>query len=264
MNKIFLVVMAIIGFALLVAFVLLPTPADALQRCKDNTFSQTEPGTRGACSGHGGVDKTWDAAKPPFSQPPVDLPDDSYGIQPVPETTPRNPSLPPTTTPPSIEVPVDSTIKKLNRLSVAAEVGGYDRSAFKYYQSTRTKVLRDEYNGGWYDIYTGKVFNFSRYVEIDHVVPMSEAWASGGKYWSADKLKDFGNNTRDSIHLAAVEKTVNREKSGYEPHEWLPYINQCEYLTNWVQIKTNYDLSVDSREKNYITDYWNYYCTEGK
>ena len=264
MNKIFIGVMVAVGFILFIAFTLMPTPVDALQRCKDNTFSQTEPGTRGACSRHGGVDKTFDAAKPPFSQPPAGLPDDAYGIQPVPETpkseAPRNPDLPGVVIPPSIEVPASNTIKKLNKLSVAAEVGGYDRSAFRYYQSTRTKVLQDEHMGGWLDIYTNKVFQFSSDVEIDHVVPMSEAWASGGKYWTASKLKDFGNNTRDSIHLAAVEKKINREKSGWEPHQWMPYVDQCEYLTNWVQIKTNYDLSVDTKEKSYITNYWEYYC----
>ena len=66
MNKIFLGFMAIIGFVLLIAFVLMPAPAEAIQRCNDNTFSSTEPGTRGACSRHGGVDKTWDASAPPF------------------------------------------------------------------------------------------------------------------------------------------------------------------------------------------------------
>ena len=34
-------------------------PAQSVQKCNDGTFSQTEPGTKGACSGHGGVDKSW-------------------------------------------------------------------------------------------------------------------------------------------------------------------------------------------------------------
>ena len=273
MNKIFLGVMAVVGFILLIAFVLMPTPADAIQRCNDNTFSSTEPGTRGACSRHGGVDKTWEASAPPFSQPPLGWKDEWVTVDPVPSpiTSPAptpKPSLPGVVIPPSIEVPdapVSDTISKLNNLNVGPEVGGYSRDAFKYYSgSTRTQVLRDEHNGGWYDIYTGRVFQFSKYVEIDHLVPMVEAWASGAKFWSADKLRDFGNNTRDADHLVAVEKRINREKSGYEPHEWMPYIDQCGYLTKWVGIKDRYDLSVDTKEKSYITNYWNYYCTEGK
>ena len=34
-------------------------PAQGIQKCKDGTFSQTEPGTKGACSYHGGVDPSW-------------------------------------------------------------------------------------------------------------------------------------------------------------------------------------------------------------
>ena len=34
-------------------------PAQSVQKCNDGTFSQTEPGTKGACSRHGGVDNSW-------------------------------------------------------------------------------------------------------------------------------------------------------------------------------------------------------------
>ena len=34
-------------------------PAQSIQLCNDGTFSQTEPGTKGACSRHGGVDTSW-------------------------------------------------------------------------------------------------------------------------------------------------------------------------------------------------------------
>ena len=96
----------VVAALVLVPFFIYQEVANATQRCNDGTFSQTEPGTRGACSGHGGVDKSWRDVGTP-----------------KPVETPKL-NLPPTQSTPEISIPVetDTFLLKLNSLPVAYEM----------------------------------------------------------------------------------------------------------------------------------------------
>ncbi len=66
-------------------------PAQGIQKCKDGTFSQTEPGTKGACSYHGGVDPSWtplEAVDTDADQPAAEAAQQSEPVQ-------QTPPLPP-------------------------------------------------------------------------------------------------------------------------------------------------------------------------
>jgi len=105
-------------------------------------------------------------------------------------------------------------------------------------------------SGNWYSPYDGTTFTAASGLDIDHVVPLSEAWDSGASKWTTAQRQAFANDvTRPQ--LVAVSASSNRSKGDRDPATWVPtrsaYV--CTYVRAWVQVKYYYDLSVDSAEK---------------
>ncbi|MFE3326780.1 HNH endonuclease family protein [Streptomyces sp. NPDC059176] len=159
----------------------------------------------------------------------------------------------------------------LGRLTVKAEGSstGYSRDKFPHWitQSgacnTREVVLdRDGTNvvqnsscaavsGSWYSPYDGATWTAASDVDIDHVVPLSEAWRSGAGSWTTASRRAFANDlTRPQ--LIAVTDNVNQAKGDKDPAEWLPSRTdyRCTYARMWVHVKYYWQLSVDSAEKS--------------
>jgi hypothetical protein len=85
------------------------------------------------------------------------------------------------------------------------------------------------------------------------MVPLSEAWRSGAWKWSPAQREAFANDLTDPRALVAVTASLNRQKSDQDPSTWLPPINQCAYVSNWIAIKVRYSLTVDTAEANALT-----------
>ncbi|MEU9089350.1 HNH endonuclease family protein [Streptomyces sp. NPDC087901] len=159
----------------------------------------------------------------------------------------------------------------LSELTVAAEGSstGYSRDKFPHWitQSgacnTREVVLkRDGTNvsqdsscaavsGSWYSQYDGATWTAASDLDIDHMVPLAEAWRSGASSWTTAQRQALANDlTRPQ--LIAVTDNVNQSKSDQDPATWLPSRTayQCTYVRAWVHVKHYYDLSVDSAEKS--------------
>lgn len=102
------------------------------------------------------------------------------------------------------------------------------------------------------DPYTNTVVHSSK-VDIDHVVPLKEAWDSGAKDWTESKRIQFAN---DIGNLLAVSATSNRSKSDKSPDKWMPQNKQfhCEYLKRYKNIKSQWNLSYDNKELKFIND----------
>jgi hypothetical protein len=161
----------------------------------------------------------------------------------------------------------------LASLTVATENRtGYDRDLFPHWitQSgtcnTRETVLkRDGSNvvtdsacastsGSWYSVYDGATWTAASDVDIDHLVPLAEAWDSGASGWTTARRQSFANDlTRPQ--LIAVTDNVNQSKGDQDPATWMPSRTayHCTYLRAWVQVKYYYGLSVDSAEKSALT-----------
>jgi hypothetical protein len=105
--------------------------------------------------------------------------------------------------------------------------------------------------GEWLSVYDLVKVTEAGKLDVDHMVPLAEAWDSGASAWDAAKREMYANDQTDPRHLIAVTGASNRSKSDRDPAEWLPtnkaYL--CEYLTNWVSIKVRWNLSVDKIEK---------------
>lgn len=163
----------------------------------------------------------------------------------------------------------------LASLTVATEDRtGYSRDLFPHWITisgtcnTRETVLkRDGTNvvtnsscaatsGSWYSPYDGATWTAASDLDIDHLVPLAEAWDSGASAWTTSRRQAFANDlTRPQ--LIAVTDNVNQAKSDQDPATWIPsrsaYV--CTYVRAWVQVKYYYDLSVDSAEKSALQSY---------
>jgi hypothetical protein len=108
--------------------------------------------------------------------------------------------------------------------------------------------------GSWIDPYTGAQLTFTNLkdqhqaqaVQIDHVVPLAEAWVSGASTWSARKRLRYANDIRG---LVASSGPVNASKGSFDPAAWRPkYAHQCAYATRWIATKGRWRLAVDASE----------------
>lgn len=147
----------------------------------------------------------------------------------------------------------------------------YDRTLFPHWITisgtcnTRETVLkRDGSNvvtnsacasvsGSWASAYDNVTTTNSSSFDIDHLVPLAEAWRSGAWAWTTEQRKAFANDlTRPQ--LIAVSASSNRSKGDQDPANWLPQASyRCVYARAWVQVKYYYDLTVDSAEQSALT-----------
>lgn len=102
--------------------------------------------------------------------------------------------------------------------------------------------------GAWFDPYTGDTIRRPKDLDIDHIVPLKEAWLSGAWKWSKAERIAFAN---DPEILLAVGKSANRSKSDKDPAEWLPPDPSFhrQYALRWAAIKVKHHLSADPRER---------------
>ncbi|MEV4220039.1 HNH endonuclease family protein [Nonomuraea sp. NPDC049725] len=104
--------------------------------------------------------------------------------------------------------------------------------------------------GRWYSPYDGKWLKSEKYVDVDHVVPLSYAWRSGAKRWSQAKRRAFANDLRRP-ELLTVSHSSNIAKGGQGPQSWRPPRRAywCRYATSWITVKRHYRLFVTRNER---------------
>lgn len=110
-------------------------------------------------------------------------------------------------------------------------------------------------SGVLYDPYTAATINFHRGfgtssdVQIDHIVPLSDAWQKGAQQFSYKKRNNFAN---DPLNLLAVDGPANMQKSDGDSATWLPpnKIYRCAYVARQIAVKLKYGLWVTEAEKD--------------
>ena len=110
-------------------------------------------------------------------------------------------------------------------------------------------------SGEWLDPYTNNTYFLASDVDIDHVVPLRDAWQSGAYLWTDFKRKEFANDMIFDGHLIAVDDYENQsEKKAKNPSEWMPPNTafHCEYISIWIEIKYLWELTVTSAEYNFL------------
>ncbi|MFB7501414.1 HNH endonuclease family protein [Streptomyces sp. NPDC056161] len=164
----------------------------------------------------------------------------------------------------------------LGRLPVRDEDRtGYQRDKFRHWIdadkdgcNTRAEVLKAEAviapeqganctltGGEWFSPYDSRYIEGPRGLDIDHLVPLAEAWDSGASAWAPKQREEYANDLGDDRALIAVSAASNRSKADQDPSTCLPPAKDyhCQYVTDWVADKTRWGLSIDATEKTALT-----------
>ncbi|WP_415962055.1 HNH endonuclease family protein [Streptomyces sp. 021-4] len=156
---------------------------------------------------------------------------------------------------------------------------GYARSSFKHWNSgadatdgcnTRNEVLLAEAvvaptvgagckltGGTWVSYYDGQEVTSAGALDIDHMVPLAEAWDSGASGWTAARREAYANDQGAHVSLVAVTARSNRQKSDQDPADWMPPSPdaECRYVAEWVSTKLRWQLTADDRELEVLKVY---------
>jgi hypothetical protein len=168
-----------------------------------------------------------------------------------------------------------------NALTTAPQIAqdkesGYDRALFKHWIDvdkngcdTRVEVLISEAlakpkigkncklsGGKWLSVYDKKSVTNASQLDVDHLVPLAEAWRSGAWAWTATQRQDFANDLTDKRALIAVTLSTNRSKGDKDISEWVPKVDTCGYVQNWIAIKIRYSLTYDPKEAAALSSYF--------
>ncbi|KAI2613371.1 hypothetical protein GGR54DRAFT_326378 [Hypoxylon sp. NC1633] len=188
-----------------------------------------------------------------------------------------DPAPMPMPTPPGIPTAA-SAKSQLAALTVTTPVddGTYNRDLFPTWDTitgtcnTREYVLKrdattvvvgsDCYptSGSWKSPYDGATWTAASDLDIDHMVPLKNAWISGASKWTTAKREQFANDvTRPQ--LWAVTDNVNSAKGDKSPDTWKPPLTSfyCTYARSYVAVKAYWALTVSSAEKSALTSMLN-------
>lgn len=179
-----------------------------------------------------------------------------------------------------------SALTLLNKLPVKTEshASSYSRSKFKTWvdanrdgENTRAEVLKTEStkkvtesahvvrSGRWVSHYDSpaKTFSSASSLDIDHLVPLQEAWTSGASSWSTQKRTAFANDIGYPASLIAVSAHANRSKGDREPNNYLPpnRAYRCTYVRNYIAVKYRWNLQVNPGEKAALKADLSTYCS---
>lgn len=148
---------------------------------------------------------------------------------------------------------------------------GYKRSSFRHWVDedadgcdARQEVLIAEslvpvelqdgdcpvQSGRWFSEFDGVEETVPRRLDVDHLVPLAEAWDSGAADWDPQQRREFANNLEQTEALIAVSASSNRSKGDKDPAEWLPPREEyrCTYVRDWITVKVSWELSADPNE----------------
>lgn len=166
-----------------------------------------------------------------------------------------------------------SDLRLAGNLQPETDVAGYSRARFPHWRTVgppdgqpggpscnadKWTKIRDRAtgtvngcevaNGSWVSGYDNVTITNPSGLDIDHVVPLHEAWKSGADEWTDEERATFANDV--VVNLVAVSASSNRAKGDQDPKTWMPPNAgiHCQYLTWWVEVKVKYDLDMDNNE----------------
>jgi hypothetical protein len=128
--------------------------------------------------------------------------------------------------------------------------------------------------GAWstyFDNYN-KVYNTANKLDVDHTVPLKNAWISGAYNWKPWQLKAYANDVTLG-HLEILEKDKNTSKGQKSYNNWSPKKHtittplniECQYAADYAAVKHRWNLNVTKEElldlENRLIDP-NHYCNK--
>ncbi|KAM0525403.1 hypothetical protein ACHAPE_000107 [Trichoderma viride] len=105
-------------------------------------------------------------------------------------------------------------------------------------------------SGDWISPYDNAKFTNASKLDIDHMVPLKNAWISGASDWTTAQRQAFANDITIP-QLWAVSASSNRSKGDKSPDKWKPPLSSfyCTYAKSWIEVKNSYALTISTAEK---------------
>ena len=88
-------------------------------------------------------------------------------------------------------------------------------------RASRPAATATRPSGTWKSPYDGETWTKPSDVDIDHIVPLAEAWRSGASDWTQDERQELANDL-SIAQLIAVTDNVNQSKGDKDPAKWMP------------------------------------------
>lgn len=109
-------------------------------------------------------------------------------------------------------------------------------------------------SGDWDDPYSGRQFKSAAEIQIDHFVPLKNAYMTGGFEWDSLKRCLYANYMGNEFHLLPVSSGENQRKSDSTPSKYMPSARAyaCTYLKQWLEVKTIWTLRITPKEAKAI------------
>ncbi|MFF7492835.1 HNH endonuclease family protein [Streptomyces rubiginosohelvolus] len=165
----------------------------------------------------------------------------------------------------------------IRKIPVAEEKRtGYERDSFKHWVDedddgcpTRQEVLLAEAvtapeqgdrctlsGGSWTSYYDDVEVTDAKKLDIDHMVPLAEAFDSGAYDWTPERREAYANDLGAERSLVAVTAKTNRSKADKDPATWMPPAQSatCTYLVDWTATKLRWALSADETEQTALLE----------
>lgn len=154
----------------------------------------------------------------------------------------------------------------------AGTMRGYSRENFPHWRDTgdncdvRDSVLTRDgrqvehkgcnvVGGTFYSGYDGRTVYEPADIDIDHMVPLANAWRSGANLWTDEQRGDFANDL-GGPQLVVATRASNRSKGDQDPSQWKPPRREswCAYARDWIAVKARWELTVTTAEKLALAD----------
>ena len=191
------------------------------------------------------------------------------------EASSRNVVNSTTTSPQFSDAPLASAVLETLAIKGRAPKTGYARTEFYNTWPTidgcnlRQKIIRrevgdsaqmdgcDVIGGTFTEPYTGETrtyttkSEFSKGIQIDHIVALSDAWQKGAQNLTKDERYALAT---DPLNLVAADASENQKKSDGDAATWLPPNKsfRCQYVARQVSVKSKYTLWVTQAEHDAI------------
>ncbi len=93
--------------------------------------------------------------------------------------------------------------------------------------------------GRWLSYYDNQEVTDPGALDIDHMVPLAEAWDSGAYAWTAVGREAYANGQGAAASLVAVTARTNRQKADRDPAQWMRPAPDahCRYVGEWVDTR---------------------------
>lgn len=109
--------------------------------------------------------------------------------------------------------------------------------------------------GDWVDPYSDRPISDPKEIQIDHFVPLKNAYVSGAAQWTDRERCVYSNFYKSSFHLLSVDGQENSRKGDKGPEGYLPPNEsyRCQYISQWLQVKLIWSLRLNPDEIEAIT-----------